>query len=466
MKTFISALLLATAAGGPLLATQPQITKFKLVPDESAAAFYDGTVEYARTAVISFESPGHLTFVAPVGRYVVGEVLDSDGNIVAPGGLLAQQDLKIPQADVDIAEVMLKRADAVLEDSELNYKRDKDLAEKSAVSIREFQETQMLYTTAIRDKSKAELELERAKRVLETCTRYSPFNAVVTETYLSVGGSADTGDPVLKISMIDPIRVRFSLPPEARLKLNDAARILVYPVGTDEPAVGWLEQPVLSTSAMFCYVDNPRSAGYVLMPDGTQLPSVDALNPVRAIAAKQAAAPLWAAEETVHHDDKGHFVWRLNPPEPQPDGRTDGSEVFTLERVEVELADLQIRYGYMLLRGLKAGSALKDGDLLAGDVPEDAVSGTTVIYRQKFHPFQVGDKVKVRLDEAQNAHKFSIPAAALHKNQDNAGRYVMVEQQGTPRQIPVTVLGWERQNAWICCPEWTVGMELRLASLQ
>ena len=73
---------------------------FKLVHKHAHERTYAGEVSYAKTADISFESMGRLTYVAPLGKYVQCEVLNMDGDIAWKGDLLARQDTDIPQSDV------------------------------------------------------------------------------------------------------------------------------------------------------------------------------------------------------------------------------------------------------------------------------------------------------------------------------------------------------------------------------
>lgn len=135
--------------------------------------------------------------------------------------------------------------------------RDSALSRKNVVSRRQYDETTMLYTTALNDKEKASLDLVRAQQVLDACFIWTPFNAVVTEVYRSEGGSVDVGDPVLKISMIDPVKITITLPQEALAQFSGATRILVYPPGAKEPMIAWSEGPDLSVGKVVCYADNP-----------------------------------------------------------------------------------------------------------------------------------------------------------------------------------------------------------------
>lgn len=61
--------------------------------------------------------------------------------------------------------------------------RDSALSRKNVVSRRQYDETTMLYTTALNDKEKASLDLVRAQQVHDACFIWTPFNAVVTEVY-------------------------------------------------------------------------------------------------------------------------------------------------------------------------------------------------------------------------------------------------------------------------------------------
>ena len=142
---------------------EPVAGSMALEPVDTLKLEMEGVVCHARSVVISFEGKGRLTYVAPVGKYVFSEVLNREGEVVRQGDLLARQDTDIPTSDVKIAEVMRKRAEVVLKEREENFRRDRNLAEKSAVSARQYEETLMLYNTALIDKEKAGLDLERVQ---------------------------------------------------------------------------------------------------------------------------------------------------------------------------------------------------------------------------------------------------------------------------------------------------------------
>ena len=252
---------------------EPVAGSMALEPVDTLKLEMEGVVCHARSVVISFEGKGRLTYIAPVGKYVFSEVLNREGEVVRQGDLLARQDTDIPTSDVKIAEVMCKRAEVVLKEREENFRRDRNLAEKSAVSARQYEETLMLYNTALIDKEKAGLDLERARQVLDACFIRAPFNAVVEEIYRSEGGAADVGDPVLKISMVNPIKIEIHLPDEALPLFNQMTRVLVYPRGQTEPVPAWLQGTSPVSGKIECFAANPLETDDVIGPDGRPLPA-------------------------------------------------------------------------------------------------------------------------------------------------------------------------------------------------
>ena len=401
---------------------------FKLVHKHAHERTYAGEVSYAKTADISFESKGRLTYVAPLGKYVQCEVLNMDGDIAWKGDLLARQDTDIPQSDVKIAKVLLERADAVL-----------------------------------KDKEKASLDLVRAQQVLDACFIWTPFNAVVTEVYRSEGGSVDVGDPVLKISMIDPVKITITLPQEALAQFSGATRILVYPPGAKEPVIAWSEGPDLSVGKVVCYADNPLIEPDVVGPDGKRIAVVDALSGIRIIPEKLKIAPVWVVEEAVKKDRDGYFVWRIRDlKERYPENAIP--EIMHLEKVRVVPQGLIMQYGNNFLRGLKTDAGLRRTDILVGDVPAGVNPGDRVVYHRKRHRFQIGEKVTAVFSGGYDDHVFLVPDRVLAKNGTDSGYHVFLRDGDRARAVPVAKLGKTEGKIRIYSTELKAGAELLMPS--
>ncbi len=436
-----------------------RVSVFKLAHKQTRERTYTGEVSYAKTADISFESKGRLTYVAPLGKYVQCEVLSLNGGVAWKGDLLARQDTDIPQSDVKIAEVLLERANAVLKDKADNYVRDRALSRKNVVSRRQYDETTMLYTTALNDKEKASLDLVRAQQVLDACFIWTPFNAVVTEVYRSEGGSVDVGDPILKISMIDPVKITITLPQEALNQFSGATRILIYPPGAKEPVIAWSEGPDLSVGKVVCYADNPLIEPDVIGPDGKRIAIVDDLSGIRIIPEKLKIAPVWIVEEAVKKDQDGYFVWRIRDlKERYPDCAVP--KIMHLEKVRVVPQDLIIQYGNNFLRGLKTDAGLKRTDLLVGDVPAGVSPGDRVVYHRKRHRFQIGEKVTAVFAGGDNDRVFLVPDHILVKNVTDSGYHVLLRDGDRARVVPVAMLGKIEGKVRIYSADLKPGAEL------
>ncbi len=409
-----------------------------------------GTAGYAKSTVLSFEDKGRLSFVATPGTQARGCVFNLAGAIVTPGDLLAEQDTAIAESDVKIAEVLVERAEVVLTERHQNYLRDKALIDKNAVSIRQFDETRTLYESAKIDRDKEKLDLERARRVLERCRIRAPFQAVVIESYRVEGASVDVGDEVLKIGMVDPIRISVTLEPKLRPRAAVLSQVTV--TASDGTEVVARLIPGEEDGAFYCDLPNPWGVPAATAPDGALLPAVGGLNPVRVLAAP--GAPFWVREGTVHQDKEGCFVWKLR------ENRSQG--VTTLDRIAVKALDVQLQFGNGRLRGIESNQ-LQRGDLLAIEVPETVRPGDPVICMNRHRRFQAGEKLHLRLSAAENGAFFSMPATALHPNRDNSGRHVLAETEpGKFTPIPVTVLETPGAPPMAAAPELRPGMRLRL----
>lgn len=451
----------AMLLGAGVMAAPPVAGSVALVPIDTLRLEMEGVVGYARSVVISFEGKGRLTYVAPVGKYVFSEVLNRAGEVVRQGELLARQDTDIPTSDVKIAEVMLKRADVVLKERADNFLRDKNLAEKSAVSTRQYEETQMLYNTAVIDKEKAALDLERARQLLDACFIRAPFNAVVEEIYRSEGGAVDVGDPVLKVSMVNPIKIEIHLSEEAAPLFNQMTQVQVYPRGQAEPVLAWFQGTSPVSGKIECFAANPLETDDVIGADGRPLPVIDQLSMVHLLREKATLAPFWVESNVIRYDREGAYVWRL-----AWGGGADLNRsipnITTLEKVRITPLDMLVQYGNTLLEGIKAGSPLQRYDVLAGDVPDSVNPGDTVVYRKKRHRFQIGEKVKIVLSAGYGGHRFIVPGPAVRRDPATGGYFVWISDLGVVRRRPVLLLNRNEDTAMIYSPKLARGVRLLL----
>ncbi len=454
MKRFV----IGCAAVLPLLSFAVESAVFRLPESVPVPLNVTGVVEYSRTTIVSFEPKGRIRYVAQPGSFVVGEVLNVDGTVRRRGTLLAAQNTDIPKSDVAIAEIQHRRANVVLSDCTRTFLRDKALSEKNAVSLSSFQESETSYNTATVDYDKSKLDLQRARQVLEACYIYAPYSGVVIEAYASPGIAVDVGDPVLKIGMTDPIRIRVELPEAIRPFATSATRIQVFPNNGEEPVAGWPEGPQLNADEMVCFVANPRVSDPVLLPDGRPVSTVDDLSPVQH-RPLYPEAPLWIAEQALKGDEQsGYFVWRLVP-QAEPN-----LGFYQIDRVAVKATGEQIACGSLRLRGIEKNTALACGELLAADVPGSVKPGDLVAYQRRRFLFPIGAQVRVMLTGGYNTHLFEVPANLLTGTAERP--LVRLRRDGKSVELPVAVMDREGERVRISSPRLAPGMELEVPTAQ
>jgi len=425
-----SALLLAAQE------TRGDSKTFTLKQDFSPKLEYTGDVEYSITAVVSFESKGRLSYVAPVGRSVESSVFDLDGSIVHEGDLLAKQDTGIPENDLRLAEIRVKEAEITLVEKKETYLRDKRLYEKKAVSTKQFLESQLIYETALFAKEKAELEVKRCKRVLDACYSRAPFNGVVEEVYQVAGAAVDVAHKVLKVSAVSPIKVTVKLPEDVTRHLDQTIRILIWPVDSLTPVQGWFDDRGIRTGRLISYVENPLNPLCELTPEERNLPQIDNLSVVTSEKLQWKPDMIWISFQALKQDDKGYYVWKLKGVKAL-DLKTPLHRVNVLEKVRVKASELEIFRGIYRLRGIEQGSGVDIHDVLAVDVPDSVKNGDRAVYRTTRRLFRPGERVNVVLVPAVQHTGFYIPEKAVFRNPETEEFYVQARSGEKTIRIPV-----------------------------
>ena len=247
----------------------------------------------------------------------------------------------------------------------------------------------------------------------------------------------DVGNPVLKVSMIDPVKVVMKIPDDAKLPLSRITRAMVTGPNSGAPVPGWFSGDTPVAGQLECYVENPLLRDDTVSPAGSPLPVVDRLSIVRKLPGHGSAVPLWIDEFSLKADKDGSFVWRIK--EGNIEKKPQTPSAFFLEKIRVEPLDLQMQYGIDLLRAVKDGSKLRRSDVLAGVVPENLSEDELAAYRRKQYLFRIGDKVKVKFSLGDGDNIFRVTEQALHAN-PAGGFSVWLDEKGKAKEIPVSVL--------------------------
>jgi membrane fusion protein (multidrug efflux system) len=170
-------------------------------------------------AVGGLESPQSTQLAAEVsGRIVYLDI--SEGQEVEAGHELARLDEQQARASVSVAEARFRNAQATV-------RRLKTLGGAKLIAQQELDDAQA-------ELDAAQGELEQARVALDKTTIRAPFSGVLGLRQVSLGAFVDAGDPIVRVTQIDPLHLRFSLPQQAfgELHLGQKVRGVVGHCGT------------------------------------------------------------------------------------------------------------------------------------------------------------------------------------------------------------------------------------------
>jgi RND family efflux transporter MFP subunit len=187
--------------------------------------------------------------VVNLGSEVIGIIKDLEvdrGDFVEKGQVLARLDIRVEEATLELMRAQSETI-ATIEARKVNlefaireHERKKKLYKKNIIALDEtdLAETKMLIAEhelqeAMEQKHIADLELKRAKELVERRIIRSPIRGVVVEKFLSIGELVDK-QPILKLAQLDPLNVEVIAPITLlnSFKVGDSAEITPeYPFG-------------------------------------------------------------------------------------------------------------------------------------------------------------------------------------------------------------------------------------------
>ena len=138
-----------------------------------------------------------------------------EGQEVSVGHLLAKIDDSTPLADIKVAKAKSQNARE-------NFKRMETLKNEGAIS-------QQAFDNAIEVLQTAEGELEKAESVETKTSIVAPYTGLLSFRKVSLGAFIDSGDPIVRISQVDPLNLIFSLPEKyiSEIKVGQNIKFMV-----------------------------------------------------------------------------------------------------------------------------------------------------------------------------------------------------------------------------------------------
>lgn len=216
----------------------------------AAAATFDCVMNPALTVKLGSPVPS-----------IISEVLVDRGDRVKKGQVVARIESSVEKAAVAANEARAS-SDAEIEAKQAMYdqksgvfKRKTDLQAHNIASTQDVETAQAEYNVAKQDvvlaqlnKKMAELELDRARALLEQRTIRSPLDGIVVERTLGPGEYVRPDANIMTLASIDPLNVEAYLPVRyfGQIKVGDTA--VVHP---DDPVGGDHEAKVSIVDEVF-----------------------------------------------------------------------------------------------------------------------------------------------------------------------------------------------------------------------
>ncbi len=163
----------------------------------------DGVVVAARSWDISAEVSNKISRIHFI-----------QGQIIKKGDLLVEFDSGFKKLEVEAAEAALARAEAQMKLAQDVFERQATLKKKNVASLAKYKETLFNAQIAKAAYRSAEVELKKAKAILEVQKLYAPFDGQMSAARYRENANVNIveGTEIATLVQLDPIHVLFSVP--------------------------------------------------------------------------------------------------------------------------------------------------------------------------------------------------------------------------------------------------------------
>lgn len=253
--------------------------------DSSSEYFYSGTVKEENTTALSFPVMG-----------TVSNVYAAFGETVSKGQLLATIDESSMQS-------AYKAAKASLHQAEDAYNRMKELHEKGSLAEIKWIDIQSKYRQA------KSLE-EMAKKNLDDCKLYAPYDGVISSKSVETGQNVAPGVPVFNIVSRRNMNVRISVPENEISRIEKGQRAVIVIPALDDMKLGGVvsekgiqANPISRSYEVKIKIDESSSAGNVMPGMVTEV-----------YISKESSSPSVVIPAGIIQldEDNNYFVWLNN----------------------------------------------------------------------------------------------------------------------------------------------------------
>ena len=413
-----------------------------------------GVVKSWKEEYFSFEVPGRIKWVIEKGMEVGNGLAKNGKTVIARIDPIRYQlklkslKAKIESAEaqaealkVSITKVMARQLEAInanLANTKLQFKRQKILLKRNAVSRQAYDNVETKYKVAIAQQAeamaivvtkKAEYkallaqveELRQnaldAELNINKCTLRTSYKGKIAEVNANVDANVQAGENVAKIVVMNPMLISLEVSANIDRTLRFRDRVKVYPSGINKAVKGIVSMkstvadPQTHTFNLELFVQNPKIPIAGDLNGMAKLPEIGGVWQATYMKTGKFCNRMVVSAEVIEKDAKGEFVWkaRRNP------GSRRGAVVYTLTKryvkMEPQVFNLHGIYSYRVAQAKESG--LNTKEFLAFGVPKQIKSGDKVIEIARRWLFRPGDLAKVVLTQKKNPVGIYIPIESI-----------------------------------------------------
>lgn len=410
----------------------------------------------------------------------------------------AQRDAAL--SDVEAARAGVESAESAKRTAEADLERNRPLLREKRISPAEFDQYQKAFDTAAANQRKAEaglkasqdkaagseaavveaegsirlkvekvaeanaqiaeleLAVEQAQTDLDRCVLHAPFAGRITYVYASQGDLVTAGTPVVRLTLIDPIKVSATVSADLERRIQPGHHARVTPrnfadYDSASPALfgtvfekGAVADPATRTFRIDVMVRNARRRlQEAADPKVTRVEFRQLLPAVERHHGE--GGPLFICRDCIVEQDGGTFVYRLRGAkfgQPRPDGLF--ARTLPLERIPVQTdpkttKDFMQILNWTFQQATPVAGALEvqDGDLLLAcdRLDPHKIDFDSVVLERYDWAIRPGDLVPITFEGQPAPEGIWLPDAAIVAN---AGvRTIYVVEGTTARAIQVSV---------------------------
>ncbi|MCP3965727.1 MAG: hypothetical protein GY750_04080 [Lentisphaerae bacterium] len=193
-------------------------------------------------------------------------------------------------------------------DARRDFCRNNRLYKRKVYSEKQYCDAENEYLQALNDFEVAKLEVEEAREALDNLALRAPFKGVIEEVFYAAGSTLESAVPVLRISVLSPVRVQVHLPEALTRELSVNDNFKVYPAGGVTPHGAWLDSRGIFSDRIELVASNITIPLGNLTEEQSKMPKVTGLEICSSIE-KHNQYPLWVPAESLVKEGNNWYVW-------------------------------------------------------------------------------------------------------------------------------------------------------------